>query len=227
VELTKEQILYIDHRLENEGIKYWDIRIEMLDHVISNVEENLIPENSEYEFKEKVQTAFVTLGWKENFNGGGLDGSDKDALKNVNKEYRKLFFQGFVNFFKSFKNLGFLLCFVMIYYIVSNNINYTTFKRISLVLFLLPMLFFLFYSIKIWSKKYGKSIHLNYGIFYFSFAFMMLNLPIQLLKYTTQNSQKLFTILLIPIYFIATSIGFKVYQKAIAKVEKMRKELLS
>ena len=56
---------------------------------------------------------------------------------------------------------------------------------------------------------------------------MLLNLPIQLLKYTTQNSQKLFTILLIPIYFIATSIGFKVYQKAIAKVEKMRKELLS
>ena len=62
MELSKEQIQYIDHRLENEGVKYWDIRIEMLDHVISNVEENLTPENSEYEFKEKVQTAFVTLG---------------------------------------------------------------------------------------------------------------------------------------------------------------------
>ena len=54
----------------------------------------------------------------------------------------------------------------------------------------------------------------------------MINLPIQLLRYTTENTQKLIFILLIPIYFIATYIGFKVYQKAITKVEKMRKELL-
>ena len=73
MELTKEQILYIDHRLENEGVKYWDIRIEMLDHVVSDVETKLELETSENEFKEIVQKALVTLGWKKNFNGGGLD----------------------------------------------------------------------------------------------------------------------------------------------------------
>jgi hypothetical protein len=26
MELTKQQIQHIDHRLENEGIKYWDLR---------------------------------------------------------------------------------------------------------------------------------------------------------------------------------------------------------
>lgn len=45
MELTKQQIKYIDHRLENDGIKYWDIRIEMLDHVVSDVEERFIAEN--------------------------------------------------------------------------------------------------------------------------------------------------------------------------------------
>lgn len=226
MELTKEQIQYIDNRLEDDGIKYWDIRIEMLDHVITDVEENLTPENSEYEFKEKVQNTFVSLGWKKNYNGSNFPNTDTDAWKNVNKEYRKIFNQGFVNFFKSYKNLSLLFCFTLIYYTISNIVNYTIFKKISLGLFLLPMGFSLFYSITIWSKKYGKSIHLNCGNFYFFFAFLMINLPIQLLRYTTENTQKLIFILLIPIYFIATYIGFKVYQKAITKVEKMRKELL-
>ncbi|MDN3618354.1 hypothetical protein QWY81_02655 [Polaribacter undariae] len=83
MELTKEQIQYIDHRLENEGVKYWDIRIEMLDHIISDVEKNLKPENTEYEFKEIVQTSFVTLGWKENFNGSNFPNTDTDAWKNI------------------------------------------------------------------------------------------------------------------------------------------------
>jgi hypothetical protein len=41
MELTKEQVHYIENRLENEGIKYWDIRIEMLDHVVSDVENRM------------------------------------------------------------------------------------------------------------------------------------------------------------------------------------------
>jgi len=64
MELTKKQVQFIDHRLETEGIKYWDIRIEMLDHVVSDVEQKLKPENSEYEFKEMVQASFIDLGWK-------------------------------------------------------------------------------------------------------------------------------------------------------------------
>lgn len=226
MELSKEQIQYINHRLENEGIKYWDIRIEMLDHVVLDVEKNLSPENSEYEFKEIVQNSFESLGWKVNYNGSNFPNSNTDVYKSVNRKYRRMYHQGFINFFKSLKNIGLLFSFVLIYFIISNIVNFTIFKRISLGLFILPMVFFLFYSITIWSKKYGKSIHLNYGNFYFSFAFLMINLPIQFLRYTTENNQKLFTILLIPIYFIATYIGFNVYQKAIAKVEKMRKELL-
>ena len=97
MELTKEQIKYIDHRLENDGIKYWDIRIEMLDHVVSNIENKLQQESSENDFKEFVQESFVELGWKENFNGGGLESVflqrlkiySKGANKGVVKEYKE------------------------------------------------------------------------------------------------------------------------------------------
>ncbi len=226
MELSKEQILYIDHRLENDGVKYWDIRIEMLDHVVSDVETKLELETTEYEFKEIVQNAFVDLGWKENFNGSSFPKSN-NACKNVNNEYRKLYHQGFLNFFKSFKNIGFIICYLIISITISNITNFNIFKRISLVLFLLPILTFILYSIIIWFKKYEKSIHLNYGNLYFSFAFLMLNLPLQLIKYTTESNQRIFLIISILIYFIATYSGYQVYKKAISKVEKMRKELLS
>ncbi len=227
MELSKEQILYIDHRLENEGVKYWEIRIEMLDHVVSDVEKNLISENTEYQFKEIVQKAFVSLGWKENFNGSNFPSTGKDAWKSVNKEYRKMYHQGFINFFKSLKNIGIFICFLLLFYTISNNVNFKVYKRVSLFLFLLPILTFILYSIIIWFKKYEKSIHLNYGNLYFSFAFLMLNLPLQLIKYTTESNQRIFLIISILIYFIATYSGYQVYKKAISKVEKMRKELLS
>ena len=41
MELTKEQIQYIENRLIKDGVKYWDIRIEMLDHIVSDVEKTL------------------------------------------------------------------------------------------------------------------------------------------------------------------------------------------
>jgi hypothetical protein len=91
MELKKQQLKYIDHRLENEGIKYWDIRIEMLDHVVSYIEKTLKPENSEYEFKEMVQSSLVTLGWKENFNGGGFDKVLALKLKLHNKKQNRNF----------------------------------------------------------------------------------------------------------------------------------------
>ena len=40
MELTTAQIQLIDERLKRRGIKYWDLRIEMIDHVVSDVEKN-------------------------------------------------------------------------------------------------------------------------------------------------------------------------------------------
>ena len=64
MELTKEQIQYIENRLENEGVKYWDIRIEMLDHIVTDVENQM--QKSE-KFNIAVQNSFIDLGWKNSF----------------------------------------------------------------------------------------------------------------------------------------------------------------
>jgi hypothetical protein len=146
IELTKEQLQFIDHRLENEGIKYWDIRIEMLDHIVSDVEERLTEKNNEHEFKGIVQEAFVALGWKNNFNGGGLDDLNKQGWKNANKGYRKTYHQGFVDFFKNYLNLLVLGGFLLGIYFLSEVLLHKTFLKVSYGVFFLPIVlcFYLF-----------------------------------------------------------------------------------
>ena len=158
MELTKEQIQFIDYRLESEGIIYWDIRIEMLDHVISDVEIKLKPENTEYEFKEMVQDSLVDLGWKENFNGGGLDSLNKENFKNYANKRRKIYKKEFYAFFKNNNLVGFLLLFFILYFITSTLIAHKHFVIVSYVLFLMPVLVFFYEGIGLWRKKLGKSL---------------------------------------------------------------------
>ena len=123
MELIKEQIKFIDHRLENEGIKYWDIRIEMLDHVISDVERILNPENSEYDFKEMVQQTFITLGWQENFNGGGFEPMLTSRLKIYNKSRNKFFLKYIIEKLFSLKfiiSISFLI--ITVFYFQENKL---------------------------------------------------------------------------------------------------------
>ena len=90
---------------------------------------------------------------------------------------------------------------------------------------IIPILIFLFEAIKVGMKKYGKSVNLDYGLSYFSLAFIILNGIPRLFSSATENTQKTIWLILIPIYFVATYSGYKVFKKAINKVEIMRKEL--
>ena len=58
MELSKEQIQSIENRLEKNGLKYWDIRIEILDHLVSDIESRL--ENGE-SYKSALNNGFFPL----------------------------------------------------------------------------------------------------------------------------------------------------------------------
>ena len=95
----------------------------MLDHVVSDIEKTLKPENSEYEFKEMVQASFIDLGWKENFNGGGLDEVLASRLKLYNKKQNINFKQYFKKTFFSFKFvIGLILLAVSAYSFQENKL---------------------------------------------------------------------------------------------------------
>jgi hypothetical protein len=156
MELTTQQIQHIDHRLENEGVKYWDIRLEMLDHIVLDVENHLKPENTEYEFKEIVQQSFEKLGWKENFNGGGFDKVYLEKLKHTNNKSQREIRKEFIAEVKKTQTIIYFLLFFIYLFIIKNNtilVKYTAFSMIIIVL--ISFFGFIFNYKKVKSTKFN------------------------------------------------------------------------
>ena len=216
MELTKEQIQYIDNLLKKEGIKYWDIRIEMLDHIATDIEQNAESDDFTIELKNSLNH----LGWL-----GNLSYLNTKGWKDINKFYRRKFHEQILNFFKQPKTVTFSIVFIALNIYFSQILPFKVFTVLHFIFFALPILLIIFFWIKNAFKKHGKSIHLNYGVFYSSLSIMFLNPIIYLLKYFNESTQKIIFLIIIPIYLIASYSGFLLYKSAIKKVEQMKKEL--
>jgi len=230
MELSKEQIEFIDHRLENDGIKYWDIRIELLDHVVSDIEKRMKVENSENDFKEMVQEVFVYVGWKENFNGSSFEDLNKEGWKNVNKGYRKMYYQRFLDFFKNPVHLLFLAVSFAGFYFLSEFLIHKTFLKVSYGVFISPTLLYFYAYFKTWRKKTWKictqrcCLFLFDTLLFFSCAIMNFIRVGQDFSLPMEYHKPLL-FLIIPLHLILTYSGYEIYKKAITKLDKMRAEL--
>ena len=173
MELTKEQIKHIDHRLENEGVKYWDIRIEMLDHISSDVEKRI---QSGEKFKDAVQNSFIFSGWN-----GSFKELTKSRLFGINKIIRKQYFNQIKAFFTNFRSLFIILFLVSIYYLLFLSASLKIFKIVMMFILFCPIIYGVFLHFSEFSKK-GKSGYLTYSSFYIFFSFLLLNVVIQFVK---------------------------------------------
>ncbi len=219
MELTKEQIQYIENRLIKDGVKYWDIRIEMLDHIISDVENTL---NNDTPFKESVQNAMVKLGWKENFNGSNFEGIIQQRTKDIAKKYRNIFWDDLKKTMMKPKGiLLFALLFLFLFIFKENEIvlKYTLFTFIASNLIL--VLFYLY--------KYQmlRSVQLNFVLQLSTFSISIFNFiiffPKVLFKYDVFGSEYLFLVLflIIPISLLGLKFFIKEYQKINTTYQKL------
>lgn len=216
MELNKEQIELIDKRLKSGGIKYWDLRLEMIDHIATDLEENAISND----FKRELNNSLKRIGYYNN-----LYNLNTQGWQNVNKYYRKKYIENIKNYFKSPAIILLVILGVIINYFLFDYLPLKTFKLINLSSYIIVSIPFFILTIKLWFKKYGKSIHLDYGIFYFGFALIMINLPLQISGYLDVFYQKIFLILLLPLFTLATFSGYQLFKESIQKVERIKKEL--
>ena len=218
MELTKTQIQEIDNRLKKDGIKYWDIRIEMLDHVVTDVENRL--ENGE-ELEKAITNSFISLGWK-----GNLKHLNRKGWQNTNDKYRREHFKGILNYFKSFKNIFLFVVSVSMLFYLSNTLTFKVFKNICVTLFSLPIILIAFLYIKQFSKKYKKSVNLDYGSFYLTLSYMILPSVFSIFNNQQEFAQKIIWIVILSIHFLSIHSGYNLYKKSIEIVEDLRKQLL-
>ena len=120
MELTKQQIQHIENRLIKNGVKYWDIRIEMLDHVVSDVEKRM---QLGEKFDDATLNAFICLGWT-----GSLESLTKSRLFGINKIVRKQYFNQIKELFINPGSLFTILFLGTLYYLTISVTSIKLFK---------------------------------------------------------------------------------------------------
>jgi len=131
--------------------------------------------------------------------------------------------------FKSVKSLSIICLLIFSDYVLFNSISSLAFKRINLILFLVPVVLVILIIIKQELKK-NKSINLEYAGFYATFSFFILNMLVQLGDFTgfyeelsmDKNRMLAIVTILNLLFFYG---GIKVYLSSIKKYNNLYKKL--
>jgi hypothetical protein len=238
MELTNDQITYIDDYLKHHKLIYWDIRMELLDHIVNTVETKIEQGISFDDAMIEVHQNFgnsMKMFWNTGVeysifaNGEGYKQVVAKKRKETNKKYRKLYFQAFLNLFKSIKSLASIFLLVFFEYVLFHSVSDVVFKRINIFMLLVPVAVLVYINIQQSIKK-NKSINLEYSGFYATFSFLLLSTFINLgnnfdfVKDSSSNKNILIAIIVI-LNILFTYGGFKIYQSSIKKYNDMYEKL--
>ena len=93
MELTKEQLLQIDNYIFSCGIKFYDVRTEIVDH-FANILEQKLEENPTLNFKQEI------INIHKNFSENGFKKLLKEKTKSVQKRFYKASLKHLITFFR-------------------------------------------------------------------------------------------------------------------------------
>ena len=93
MELSKEQLLQIDNYIFVCGIKYYDVRTEIVDH-FANILELKLDKNPNLNFKKEIENIH------RNFSDRGFSKLLKQKTTSVIKQFYKQYFKHLITFFK-------------------------------------------------------------------------------------------------------------------------------
>ena len=234
MKLSKDQIKYIDDYLKHHKFKYWDIRFEVLDHIVNTVEDKMEQGITFDDAMIEVHQSFgnsMKMFWNTGIeysifaNGDGYKNLIRSKKNELNKKYRNLMFKEFKNFFKSVRNTVLLLIFIMIDIKLFNILEHKQFLRINLLLFGVALLVSVFYLVKFYIKN-NKSYNIEISqsqltIFFTMFYLVSLITKSSLPAYISYSILAGYTLL----SFIWFFTGLKVYRKTLSKYTQLYKEL--
>ncbi len=170
MELSRAQVVAIEDRLHKNGLTYWDIRVEILDHIVSMIEDKM---NSGESYDSALENTLQTLHYT-----GNLADLNRRRLLGINKIVRKQYFDKVKEFCTTPFYLLMIVAGLGSYTLVYLFQSAYVFKIVTLFLLFTPILLGVVSYIKEYAQK-EKSGFLVYSSFYVFFSFMVLNLFIQ------------------------------------------------
>ena len=161
MELTKEQLLQIDNYIFSCGIKFYDVRTEIVDH-FANILEQKLDKNPDLDFKKEIDNIH------RNFSDRGFSNLLKEKTKSVQKKFYKQSLKHLITFFKLPKIIISGALFFVLYLLMNwfqNKENF--FGLLSYLGFALVMV--LFFGLFIHRKKKELFLKTNMNNTFFLF----------------------------------------------------------
>lgn len=150
MQLTNQQIEYISDYIESRDIKWYELQVELTDHMITSMEE-FWEQNPELTFDQVKENTF------KKFTKPELKAIEKERklllLKEYNKEQRKMV----GTYLKFPKIIGCILLVVMSFklsFYFENTSKYILVLFLSSYIFAVPMLYFYHKNRKIQGKRF-------------------------------------------------------------------------
>jgi hypothetical protein len=235
MKLTKEQITYIDDYLKHHKVKYWDIRIELLDHIVSTVEEKMEQGTSFDDAMIEVHQSFgnsMKMLWNTGVeysifvNSDGYKDLIEDKRKSLFKNYRRLVKKEWISFFKSFNLLipyvGLVFLFVLLY------LNLPS-KTFSIFAFSIPVLQLVFLLLNLYkTQSLRKSAILEVSFSNYSFSIFALYNFINIFNFfdIDKSNIALFLLIITIIQLPFTYVNTKVFEKQMFDFRKEYKKFV-
>lgn len=222
MELSKEQIQSIENRLEKNGLKYWDIRIEILDHLVSDIESRL--ENGE-SYKSALNNGFFALHLY-----GNLEALNRSKLLAINKIVRKQYFKRVQQMLTNPSDLLVICLSFFGYFLLYKFSSLLVFKTTTMLILLIPLIIGLVLYFKEFLQK-KKSGYLVYSSFYIFFSFLMLNSFLQFVRPdgiipVSKETQLFIWFLITCVNSIFTFAGILIHLKTVKKLKIIKRKLL-
>ena len=192
MKLTKQEIKFIDNYLIKNEVKFWDVRLELLDHIVSAVEDKMT--NDGISFNEALLIVHRSFG--NQFIEFGVDKSrifekglyqsnigfkkfTRQKQKELGRKYRKLTWKHLKS---KLSSIGFLLeyiAFVLLFVSIYKFAPKSSFL-LGLLVLVLPTFYTAFYSIK--DKSTRKSLSFAMATGTSMLVWTMYNLSFYILK---------------------------------------------
>ena len=175
MQLTKEQFSQLNNYVSKSGIKYYDVKTEIIDH-FANVLEQKLAENPKLDFKQEIEHI------QESFSDVGFKTLQEEKTKSVKNKFLKLSIQHLISFLKLPKILMTASAFSLLIFIMNFVSDKETF--FSILGFILIFLGFrLLFNVNIRDTKKETFLVLNMSMYFFN-AFY---LGVMLFNFFTRN----------------------------------------
>lgn len=175
MELTKVQIQSINNILEEKGVKFWDVRLEMVDHIANSIESKLTENDN---FNDAVLESMSSLGYN-----GSFYNVITAKQKQIQKEFSKKNNKELIGFFKNYKTFIPYLIFTAVGLTQLENRFFFKVALMTPIIILGFQLIFSFFNY----KKVYKSIYLLSSTIGISFATSLSSLLIYIPKVFTND----------------------------------------